>query len=412
MCKNKLSNSLLMRYYTYNKKVIYCIEKDIVTMKAKFILFVSLLLLIAGMSNAQEETIILPPSTAQSVILQRAQDGEWDGNHRGGTLSLINQNPRTQVVVKYPDLTGGVYDTADFNSAWADFGGEVEAVLDLETYNVRLMLSAPEVDGDTTSYEATVIEFVDFMEEARNLEDSFEASRLTLLPSPEFMSAVVGIAVEPVMPEEEGVVFISHLYLQVGTQATYDANTQILTIDGLNPAVFGVREVVSVLSAESLFQRWSLLPNATETAYAGMLTYAGNAVPFDITAPVYDSQTSRLTVPMVLAEGTNLPEVVEFPTLVIMTAPSFEAQMQTVLTDMTSGMRNSDCATATAELDGLLAAYPEFAPNTALGLDATNNTGGTNITNWGTESIQYKIAAASARKDQACGASGQEFPMP
>lgn len=381
-------------------------------MKAKFILFVSLLMLIAGMSNAQE-AIILPPSTAQSLILQRAQDGEWDGNHRGGTLSLINQNPRTQVVVKYPELTGGVYDTADFNSAWADFGGEVEAVLDVETYNVRLMLSAPQVDGDTTTYEARVIEFVDFMEEARNLEDSFEASRLTLLPSPEFMSAVVGIAVEPVMPEEEGVVFVSHIYLQVGTQATYDADTQILTIDGLNPAVFGVREVVSVLSAESLFQRWSLVPNATETAYAGLLTYAGNAVPFDITVPVYDADTQSLTVSGVFAEGVVLPQVVEFPTLVIMTAPSFEAEMQIVLTDLTSGMRNSDCATATAEFEEAQRQYQQFAPSPNLSVGGnTHTTGGTNITNWGAESMSHALAAASARKDQACGASGQEYPMP
>ncbi|HRF98196.1 MAG TPA: hypothetical protein PLZ51_23475, partial [Aggregatilineales bacterium] len=237
-------------------------------MKAKILLFISLLLMIAGMSNAQE-TIILPPSTAQSLILQRAQEGVWDGNHRGGTLSLINQNPRTQVVVKYPQLTGGVYDTADFNTAWAEFGAEVEAVLEVETYNVRLMLSAPQISDDTISYEARVIEFTDFMEEARNLEEDFGASQLTLLPTPDFMSAVAGIAVETVVPEEEGIVFISHIYMQVGTQATYDADTQILTIDGLNPAIFSVRELVSVLSAELLFQRWSLLPNATETAYAG-----------------------------------------------------------------------------------------------------------------------------------------------
>jgi len=380
-------------------------------MRFKILVLLTVLMLMIGVANAQEETIVLPPSTSQSLILQRAIQGEWQGNDTEGTLTLISQNPLTQVVVKYPQMTGGVYDTAQFNSVWAEYGAEVEAVLDTETYNARLMLSAPVTDGDVVEYEARVIEFLDYASEERELGKTFESVRLVLLPTPEFVSAVAGIAMEVVAPDEEGMVFVSHVYFQVGTQANYDADAGILTITGLNSGVFRVSEVVSSLRGETLFTNWSLVPDVAEARYSGMLAYADGSIPFLMSAPTYDADTESLSVSLSLAEGVVLPEQVELPTLVIMTDMALQDALQAVLTQQTSGIRNDACAQATATFDALVKEHQMASTASTIDLNG-NNIGQVNITEYGVERLSQKIAAASAYKDQVCGASTPpaEFP--
>lgn len=378
-------------------------------MRSKILALLTTFMLIIGMSHAQE-AVVLPPSASQMVVLQRAIEGEWNGDDSEGTLTLINQNPLTQVVVKYPQLTGGVYDTAQFNSAWAEFGGEVEAVLDTATYNVRLMLSAPVMDGDEVEYEARVIEFVDFIGEERELDKAFEDSRLTLLPSADFLSAVAGIAVEVVTPDE-GSVILTHVYVQVGTEARYDAESQTLTLTGLNSGVFRIAEMVSALRGESLFSRWALVPDVADATYSGMLAYADNAVPFVMGVPVYDVDSESLSVSVSLADGVTLPDVVELPTLVILTDIALQDAMQVILSEQTSGIRNDDCARATAELDKLMAEYRQST--TAPVIDFNGNTsGGTTVTEYGVERLSQDIARVSAWKDQVCGASGPPMDFP
>ncbi|HRF98197.1 MAG TPA: hypothetical protein PLZ51_23480, partial [Aggregatilineales bacterium] len=71
-------------------------------------------------------------------------------------------------------------------------------------------------------------------------------------------------------------------------------------------------------------------------------------------------------------------------------------------------------ATATAEFEQAQQAYQQFAPSVNLAVGGTTHTtGGTTITNWGAESMAHALAAASARKDQACGATSEDqYPMP
>lgn len=379
------------------------------------LLLTGLLMMIIGISHAQEG-VVLPPSASQVVVLQRAIEGEWKGNDSAGTLTLISQNPRTQVVVKYPQLTGGVYDTAQFNSAWAEFGGEVEAVLDTATYNVRLMLSAPVTDDDVVEYEARVLEFVDVAGEERELDKTFDDSRLTLLPNADFMSAVAGIDVEAVAPEEEGMIFVSHVYVQVGTEAVYDAESQTLTLTGLNSGVFRIADMVSVLRGESLFSRWGLVPDVSEARYEGMLAYADSAVSFSMSLPVYDVDSESLSVSVSLAEGVTLPEQVELPTLVILTDIFLDEALQVILTEQTSGIRSDACAQATARYNDALAAYQEAQRITNNTMNTTFN--GTNTvttvdnTLYGMERISNELAQAGNYKDQVCGASGPPMDFP
>lgn len=378
------------------------------------LLLLCIVMVMVGISHAQE-AVMLPPSASQVVVLQRAIEGEWNGNDSEGTLTLISQNPRTQVVVKYPQLTGGVYDTATFNSAWAEFGGEVEAVLDTATYNVRLMLSAPVTDGDVVEYEARVLEFVDVAGEERELDKTFDDSRLTLLPNADFMSAVAGIDVEVVTPEE-GMIFVSHVYVQVGTEARYDAESQTLTLTGLNSGVFRVAEMVSVLRGESLFSRWALVPDVADATYLGMLAYADSAVSFSMSVPVYDVDSESLRVSVILAEGVALPDVVELPTLVIITDIFLEDALQVILSEQTSGIRSDACAQATARYNEALAAYQEAQRitnnNMNTNFNGTNTVTTVDNTLYGMERISNELAQAGNYKDQVCGASGPPMDFP